>query len=168
MVSRQLPEPHDSLACGKSQATPHPPQFVSVFSADSQPFFLVASSSQLPNPASHITIWQLPVLQLALPWALLHEAPQAPQLAKLLSGVSQPLLGFPSQSPQPMAQVGAQPLAPHAACPCGLAQASPQRRQLVTLPSAVSQPGAVVQSTKPALQASCTQLPATHLPAAFG
>jgi hypothetical protein len=85
---------------------------------------------------------------------LLQATPQAPQLPSVLSWVSQPLFGFPSQSPQPMAQVGTQPDAPQAALPWALVQLSPQRRQLVTVPRGVSQPGAVVQSTKPALQAS--------------
>jgi hypothetical protein len=152
-VSRQLPEPHDSLAWGRSQPTPQPPQFASVLSSASQPLPRTASSSQLPNPASHITIWQVPVLQLDAAWALLQAALQAPQLARVFNGVSQPLLALPSQSPQPMAQVGTQPLAPHAAAPCGLLQLSPQRRQLLTVSSGVSQPGAVVQSAKPSLHA---------------
>jgi hypothetical protein len=53
-----------------------------------------------------------------------------------------------------MAQLGTQPEAEQAAPPWALLQLSPQRRQLVTVPNGVSQPGAVVQSTKPALQAS--------------
>lgn len=48
LVSLQLPVLQDSLACGKSQVAPQPPQLAAVFKRDSQPLFLLVSSSQLP------------------------------------------------------------------------------------------------------------------------
>jgi hypothetical protein len=98
-VSVQVPVPQDSLACARLQATSQAPQSASVRSEVSQP--LVGELSQSSQPASHVVIAQLPVAQLGVPWAVVHARPQAPQLTSVSSSVSQPLLRFPSQSPQP-------------------------------------------------------------------
>jgi len=117
-------------------AAPHAPQFCVVDSAVSQPFD--TSPSQLPNPLLQ-AIAQVELLQEGVPWFELHDCPQAPQLVRLFAeSVSQPLLLLPSQSPQPEAQVGEQPLDVQALSPCALAQASPQFRQLSFVPSATS------------------------------
>ena len=134
----------------------------------SQPFLVAASSSQLPQPSSQLATAQLPVAQLGVAWALSQLWPQAPQLLGVVSEVSQPLLGLPSQSCQPMAHTGTQPLAAQAVVPWALLQASPQLRQWLVVPSALSQPGALVQSSKPGAQASSMQARPTHLPAPFG
>jgi hypothetical protein len=68
---------------------------------------LLLQSSQ---PALQEAIWQLPVPQVAVACPLLHDTPQPAQFDSVLSGVSQPLFLLPSQSPQPDAQVGEQPL----------------------------------------------------------
>jgi hypothetical protein len=89
---------------------------------------------------------QAPVAQLAEAWALSQLCPQAPQSVGVVSEVSQPLSGLPSQSSQPMAQIGAQPVALHDVVPCALLHASSQLRQWLVVPRALSQPGASVQS----------------------
>ncbi len=69
-------------------ALPQVPQLVLVLSAASQPF--ASTLSQLPQPALQPVRVQLPVEQLAVPFARLQTVPQEPQLASVLSGVSQP------------------------------------------------------------------------------
>ena len=52
--------------------------------------------------------------------------------------------------------------------PCALVHVSPQPEQFEVVPSGVSQPGALVQSTKPALQPTRAQLPVAQDSLAFG
>jgi hypothetical protein len=106
-VSVHVPVPHDSLARGRLHITPQPPQLVSVFSGTSQP--LVGELSQSSQPASQVVISHEPVAQLGLPCGVEQVRPHAPQLTSVSSSVSQPLLRLPSQSPQPIWQVGTQP-----------------------------------------------------------
>jgi hypothetical protein len=75
-----------------------------------------------------------------VPWALVQDRPQAPQSVSVLSCVSQPLFLLPSQSPQPVEQVGWQPVELHWFVPWAFVQLSPQLRQFEVVPSAVSQP----------------------------
>jgi hypothetical protein len=74
----------------------------------SQP--LASLLSQLSKPPLHDAIWQLPVAQVALALARVQGTPQPPQLLFVLSGVSQPLLGLPSQLWKPPLQLGEHPL----------------------------------------------------------
>jgi hypothetical protein len=108
LVSVHVPVPHDSLACGRLHATPQPPQSVRVASDRSQPFDTWLS--QLSQPVSQRETAHEPVAQVGVPWAVEHVRPQAPQFTSVLSSVSQPLLRLPSQSPQPIWQLGTQPL----------------------------------------------------------
>jgi hypothetical protein len=93
-----------AVALAGLHETPQPPQLLKVFSWVSQP--LVGLPSQSPYPALHEAIWQVPVEQVPVALAGLHETPQPPQLLVVFSGVSHPLFGLPSQSPYPAAQVG--------------------------------------------------------------
>ena len=107
VVSVQVPVAHDSLAFGKLQPTPQPPQSLNVLRDLSQP--LPGELSQSSQPASQLVISQVPVSQLGVPCGVLHELPHMPQLVRVLSCVSQPLLRLPSQSPQPIWHMGTQP-----------------------------------------------------------
>jgi len=79
------------------------PQLVTVvLRLVSQPF--ETFPSQLPNPAVH-AMEQLPLEHDAVPFALEHEAPHAPQFVRLeLRLVSQPFAALPSQLPKPALQ----------------------------------------------------------------
>ena len=145
----QLPVLHASPACGMSQDMPQPPQWARlVLVLTSQPFAVGVSLSQFAKFALQLMIAQLPVAQVAVALALLHDAPQAPQFVSELSCVSQPLSLLPSQSPQPIAQVGSQPVAPQAVLPWALVQASPHARQSLVVPSRVSHPASALQSAQ--------------------
>jgi len=92
-------------------ATSHRPQWSGLsWRLTSQP--LVASVSQLPNPALHCPSWQCPPWQTAAAFEYEHAVPQAPQLAieelgpEVCRFVSQPFRGMPSQSPQPEPHTG--------------------------------------------------------------
>jgi hypothetical protein len=77
-------------------------QLAVLLSGVSQP--LNAMKSQLPKPVLQVPSVQLPFAQLSLPLVNAHAVAQAPQLARELSGVSQPLVASPSQSPKPLLQ----------------------------------------------------------------
>src|SRR5690349_6575935 len=96
--------------------------------------------------------------------------PQPPQLALVLSGVSQPLLGLPSQSANPGAQVGTQTPALQAVAPCALAQVTPHAPQFDVVLSWVSQPlpGMPSQLPNPPLQPVSVQVPVEHDALALG
>ena len=163
--------PQEPVACAGAHGTPHWPQLLLVLSCVSQPSFALPSLLQLSQPALQPTISQLPDdEQAAVPWAFVQACPQAPQLVSEFKGVSQPLFLLPSQSPQPEAQLGAQPLDVHSFSPCALAQDSPQLRQLSFVPSATSQPsvGTPLQSLWPESHWSSSQALFTHLPDALG
>jgi hypothetical protein len=68
------------------------------------------------------------------------ELPQPPQLVVVRVEVSQPLLKFPSQFAQPVAQLGLQVPAVHCVVPCALLQALPHEPQLLVEARLVSQP----------------------------
>src|SRR5207245_1911316 len=67
-------------------------------------------------------------------------APQAPQLFNVVNGVSHPLVGSPSQSPQPGAQTGTHFPPMQLVVPCGLTQFNPHAPQFATVVTGVSQP----------------------------
>jgi hypothetical protein len=78
---------------------PQAPQFApSLVRRVSQPS--LGSLSQFPQPTLHVKP-QLAAIQAGVDWlgAVVHATPQLPQCCKLVSGVSQPLPGFPSQLP---------------------------------------------------------------------
>ncbi len=68
-------------------------------SDDSQPFD--SFMSQLPKLGLHAPSAHVPVAQVAVPLDREHAVPQAPQLASVVSGVSQPFDATRSQSPNP-------------------------------------------------------------------
>jgi hypothetical protein len=91
----------------------HDRQCAVVPSAVSQP----AAAVQSPKPLSQAPCVQTPVPHVAAACGNAQVRWHMPQSVRVLSGVSQPFAALPSQSPQPMAQVGVQPLAPHAVVP---------------------------------------------------
>jgi hypothetical protein len=76
--------------------------------------------------------------------------PHAPQALGVLSAASQPLLGFPSQLPKPVLQVGLQTRLPalpvQAVVPLEFVHCTLHAPQAATVLSCVSQPGDAVQS----------------------
>jgi hypothetical protein len=152
-----------------AQDRPQAPQLpVEVPVLVSQP--LAASPSQFPNPGAQV-MPQAPDAQVAVPFALLHARPQAPQLVGATRrSTSQPLAGLPSQSPKPTLQAATvhRP-EPQAATALGRLHAPPQRPQCaVAVLVLVSQPLATLpsQSPKPAAQVMA-QAPARHDAAPF-
>jgi hypothetical protein len=71
-----------------------------------------------------------PVLHVVVPCALLQARSQAPQLAAWLRSVSQPLAAAVSQSPNPVAQLGAHKPSEQLALPCAFVQTRPHVPQL--------------------------------------
>src|SRR4029079_6708467 len=135
----------------------------------SQP--LAALVSQLPKPALQVPSVQLPPGQVSLAFARSHSTPQLPQLAVVVSEVSQPFPVLPSQSPRP----GEQPEIPHVpftqfGVPPVAEQMLPQVPQLVmSVLRVLSQPFVALPSQllKPALQAPSVQVPVAHDSLAF-
>jgi len=114
--SVHVPDGHDSLAFGKLHVEPHDPQSVSVLSDVSQP--LAALPSQSPSPGLHVETPQAPATQFGVPLDDGQTLPHWPQLLMLVAVlVSQPLAGFPSQSPKPAPQLGTHAPAVHAVVP---------------------------------------------------
>ena len=101
---RQLPVVQLSAAFARAQVDPQEPQLLLVRVFTSQP--LECTPSQLARPAAQEVTRQLPVEQLSDAKARLQVVPQPPQLALVVSGVSQPLALLPSQLPVPDEQVG--------------------------------------------------------------
>jgi hypothetical protein len=94
-----------------------------------------------------------------------HALPHIPQLLALSRGVSQPLAGFPSQSPKPALQVAITHVpAAHATVAFASTHALPHIPQLLALFNGVSQPlaGLPSQSPKPTLHESTPHVPATQ------
>lgn len=115
-------------------------------------------------------ISQVPVTHDSVAWAREQATPQPPQLNRVSSGVSQPLSGLPSQSPNPFWHAGRQPFEVHALVPWTASHRSAHVLQLVTVPSVASQPsaGSPLQSAEPSSQAVSTQVPPLHAPEACG
>jgi hypothetical protein len=154
------------------QALPQALQFVTLVRVSvSQP--LVASRSQLSKPVLHVAMAQAPAMQDGVPLAAAQALLQRPQCVALVAKVtSQPLVGSPSQSPKPAAQVYSQRPAAHAAtAPGRVAQAMPQPPQCATvLVVSVSQPLVALPSqfSKGATQLATAQAPLMHAGAARG
>lgn len=77
------------------QPLPHAPQSLTAVSDVSQP--LAVDASQLPKPALHEAIAQAPLVQVSEALGNVQATPQAAQLTSVVSAVSQPLFGLPSQ-----------------------------------------------------------------------
>lgn len=91
----QLPDEHDVTAFGRAHAVLHPPQWVLVLVACSQP--LAWLPSQSAKPELHAVIAQLPVAQETAALGRVQATLHPPQLAVVRSDVSQPLAIVPSQ-----------------------------------------------------------------------
>jgi hypothetical protein len=161
-VGEQTPATHEVVPCAFAQVVPHAPQFDVVFSCVSHPF--VSLPSQFPHPALHERMLHEPVEQVAVAFARVHCVAQAPQLARVLSGVSHPLASLLSQLPHPglhekILHAPVEHVAVAFTRVHGVAQA-PQSSRLV---SCVSQPLAPSPSQlpQPAVQVG-THVPATH------
>jgi hypothetical protein len=88
----------------------------------------------------HEPIAQVPAAQLPVAFGGMHGVVHEPHAVGEVSEASHPLLGLPSQSPQPAAQVGRHAPETQAVEPCGLMHATPQPPQFCTVFTAVSQP----------------------------
>jgi hypothetical protein len=108
---------------------------------------------------------QVPPLQLGEAWFELHTRPHAPQLLKLVFRfVSQPVPGFPSQSPEPGLQAIPHTPLLHAGVPPPELQTLPQLLQLfLSLSRSASQPSdrLLLQSLKCGSH-EMPQLPVVH------
>jgi hypothetical protein len=148
--------------------TPQPPQLVLVLSALSQPLAILPS--QLPQPALHVAIAQLPVAQVAVALVLEQLTPQPPQLVVVLVGVSQPFEALPSQLAKPALHApSAHEPAEHSAAALAKEHTRPHIPQLDVVPRLASHPSAplLLQSAKPPLQAN-PQADALHVVDALG
>lgn len=141
----QLPVAQLSVAFGMSHGLLQAPQLVLEVRGVSQPFGVGISRSQSPKLVLQPVTSHVPLAQLVVAFGRMQVPLQRPQLVLLFSWVSQPSLGL-VQSPHPIAQVEAQPVAVQAICPCCATQLSPHFRQFCKVPSWVSQPAAAVQS----------------------
>jgi hypothetical protein len=112
----------------------------SVLMLISQP--LATMPSQSANPALQTEIVQAPCAQAETALGAEHTLPQAPQLFTLVRRLaSHPLLRFPSQLPQPGAQVIAQTPAEHVPLALFAEQTDPQAPQFwASVNRLVSQP----------------------------
>lgn len=138
----QLP---DTQLWPVAQAWPQAPQFAgSVSRFVSQG--VDGSPSQSAYGGVHAQTPQTPPTQIAQPPPEPHACPQPPQLfTSAARFVSQPLVGFPSQSPQPGSHLGWQAPAMHWARACWVPHTMPQPPQLFTsFETLVSQPSAQV------------------------
>lgn len=149
------------------QVVPQAPQFDVVVSAVSQPS--AAAPLQLPQPELQEVTAQAPVAQVSVVFGRSQAAPHAPQFASVVSDVSHPLLGLPSQSPKPAAQTGAQAPPTQDVEPFAFVQIVPQAPQLLLVVVEVSQPFAAAPSQlpNPAVQPVITQPPVAHDSLAF-
>ena len=159
----QAPRAQDGVPFAPPHTAPQAPQLprlVSVFV--SHPLFGLPSQS----PKAPLQIGaQVPATHEVVPFALVHTEPQAPQLPRLVPrSVPHPLLGLPSQSPQPESQTGLHAPATQEVVPCAFEQTVPHAPQwLALVRRSVSQPlaGFPSQSEKPVAQAG-TQTPAVQ------
>jgi hypothetical protein len=153
----------------ETQASPHEAQSVLVPSGVSQPGFALQSAKPVLQPVSV----QVPVAQEELPCGSEHGVAQLPQSVAVLSGVSQPFSGLPSQLLKPAVQDGVHtklPAAPvHAVVPWPLVHASPHVPQFDVVPSCTSQPLPVLlsQFANPALHEPNVHVPVLHEAEAF-
>jgi hypothetical protein len=135
----QFPAAQVGVASARVQAVPHAPQLVSVVRVDSQP--LDSFRSQLPKLELHVVSAQVPVAHVEAPLGREHAVPQEPQLASVVSGVSQPLEATRSQSPKPASHETTRQIEPLQLAPAfGGSHTVPQAPQFASPSSEVSQP----------------------------
>ena len=103
LSTRHVPETHVGVPEGTVQSVPQPAQFSNVRRSVSQPS--PGLLLQSPQPASQVSIAQVPVLHVALAWGNEQGVPQSPQLLRSRSGVSHPVVGSLSQFPHPASQL---------------------------------------------------------------
>jgi hypothetical protein len=169
----QEPIAHEAAAEAKLQRRPHTPQLEDdVCRSASQPLDVIPSQS--PRPVMHIDVPHVPMLHEAVdPIGAAHAFPQRPQwFGFTVVIVSQPLLGFASQSPVPAGQpeIPHTPIVHDAVAPIA-GHALPHIPQWVTeLLSSVSQPLAAIpsQSPKPVSQLATAHIPIAHEAVAWG
>ena len=136
----------------------------------SQPF--PSEPSQLPHPVAQVAMWQAPAAQIGVAWLKAQALPQVPQFCtEVPISVSQPLPGFPSQSPLPAAHAE-YPHTPllHAGMPPELGHTVPHDPQWAgSVLRLASQPlpAAPSQSSYPASQEN-PHTPPAQWPEAFG
>ena len=158
---------HAAVACVSVHTLPQAPQLsTSVVVATSQPSagLPLQSAKPAPQDGEHF-VPELPVVQLVVPCALVHLAPQAPQLSVLsFRLVSQPSLTRLLQSPKPEVQVMEHTPALHEGMPLVVLHATRQLPQCWTLLSvSVSQLGSdVSQFAKAPVQDASPQTPSLH------
>jgi hypothetical protein len=93
----QVPPTQFGVPPAAGHTCPQVPQLVMLVAVlVSHPFR--ALPSQSPNPAAQVGT-HAPAVHAVLPFELVQATPQAPQFDAVLSGVSQPFFGLPSQSP---------------------------------------------------------------------
>jgi hypothetical protein len=135
------------VAFARVQVVPQAPQVLTVFSCVSHPLELLPS--QLPHPALHELIWQVPVEHVGVALARAQTVPHPPQLVRVLSGVSHPFGAFASQFPQPVEQTGAHAPDEQLVVPCPLVHTTPQAPQFEVVVRAVSHPSATLRLQLP-------------------
>lgn len=166
LVIRQAPATHAPVAAGGAHAASHAPQWSSS---------LVRSAQSVPHAVRPIAqvFWHAtpapegPQTGVVPP----HAAPHAPQSVEIVSGVSQPSLIPPPQSPYPASQLGTHvPVAQLAVAWSKGPHAVPQVPQSASVSSGVSHPSATIplQSPHPASQPSATHAPISHSSPARG
>jgi hypothetical protein len=158
-----------SVAFGRLQPVPQPPQFVSVVSGVSHPLLVVPS--QLPQSDTHAPSVHVPLGQLSAAFARSQVAPHEPQFASVASEASQPFVSLPSQLPKPpLHDATAQVPVVHVAVAFGRLHAAPHAPQFASVRSDVSQPFASFesQSSKLLAQVVISHVPLAHDSPAFG
>jgi zinc transporter ZupT len=164
----QVPVEQVAVAFAREHMTPHAPQWLSVLSACSQP--LASFMSQLPYPALHVAIWQVPVEQVAVAFAREHMTPHAPQWLSVLSGCSHPLASFMSQLPYPALHVAIwQVPVEQVAVAFAREHMTPHPPQWLSVLSGCSHPLAsfMSQLPYPALHIAIWQVPVEQVAVAF-
>jgi hypothetical protein len=143
--------------CDALHALPQAAQLDVVFVCVSHPSVFGGVVSQSPQPDAQ-AYEHVPAVHPALPWAVVHTRPHAPQLAVVVFvSVSHPSVFGAAlrQSPHPLAHEYEHVVPSHVADPCAVLHTFPQAPQLDVVLVCVSQPpvlGAVVtQSPQPTL-----------------
>ena len=163
-VGTHAPAEHVVVPFPFVHGCPHAPQLPRlVCTFVSHPFATLPS--QLPNPGSH-AIEHAPPVQLAVPFALEHAVPHAPQFAVLAAVfTSHPFADTPSQFANPAPHVPSVHVPPeHDSAAFDRSQSDPHAPQFVSVVSGVSHPlpGLPSQSPNPPLQLDTPHLPATQ------
>jgi hypothetical protein len=119
---------HVVIPFGFEQTVPQPPQLLRSFCLfTSQPLAAIPSqSAKVPVQLWTAHCW---LMQLSFAFGKLHAKPHPPQFCTVVMLVSQPLLGFPSQSDHPVEQVGTHWLLEQIVEPCAFVQPAPQAPQ---------------------------------------